>query len=70
MLRLSELFCGTLEDKTVVHSADNRDLACEVSGGHFKGSTGAIRYFELDSVVLVSWGRRISCDNKRPEPLL
>lgn len=40
MLKRSELFCGTLENKNVEHSADNRDLACEVSGGILKALLG------------------------------
>jgi hypothetical protein len=41
----------------------NGGLACEISEGKLKTLFMAIAILELDySVVLVSWGLRISCD--------
>jgi len=48
------MFCRSLEDN-VENSAEDGDLACEISEGRLK-TRGCCCFDCEDSVVLVSWG--------------
>jgi hypothetical protein len=56
------MLCRSLEDN-VENNAEDGGLACEISEGNLKTRFRDIAFLNSEgSVVLVSWGWRISCD--------
>ena len=45
--KLGELFCGSLEDKSVEGNVEDGSLACDVSEGRLETLIRTICYFEL-----------------------